>query len=153
MSSKKSYLNGMVAERDRTSRMTSIARGALVDRGEHGLMVADEALVVDEVKRGRPPEAVVGRRDEAGDRRKADPASLALRKKGRREGEWAQKEQRRWPDDCGRTWKSVLKVVVQREVPGHEVPGSLLVRLEEDEGLRYGILRIEALSPVRLSKW
>ena len=59
----------------------------------------------------------------------------------------------RWLGDCERTWRLGLKVVVQREIRGHKSLCSLLVHLEEDGSLRYDILMIEMLPPVRLTRW
>ena len=131
----------------------SSARGAPVDRGEYGPMAADETHIADEVERGRLIEALDGRCDEIGDYCKADLVSLVLQKKGRREGEWARREQTRWLGDCERTWILVLKVVVPREGRGHKTLCSPLVHLEEDESLRYGILMTEALPFERLTMW
>ena len=47
----------------------------------------------------------------------------------------------------------MLKAVAQKEIHGRESLCSLPVRLEEDESLHYGILMIEALSSVPLTKW
>lgn len=58
-----------------------------------------------------------------------------------------------WLGDCGRTWRSELKVVVQRQIRGHKSLGGLLVHLEEHESLRYGILMTEELPSVRLTRW
>ena len=95
------------------TRIESRARGEPADRAVYGLMAADETHVADEVEHGKLI-GVDGRRDELGHRCKADLVNLALRKTGHREGEWARKEQMRWLDDCEQTWKSELKVVVQR---------------------------------------
>ena len=122
-------------------------------RAECGPMVADETHIADEVKRDRLIVMVDGRRDEIGDHCKADLVSPAPRKTGRREGEWARKEPTRWLGDCERTWRSEQKAVVQKEVRGHKSLCSLLVHLGEDENLRYGILRSEALPSVRLTRW
>ena len=59
----------------------------------------------------------------------------------------------RWPGDCERTWRSELKVVAQIEIRGHKSLCSLLVRLEEDESLHYGILMIEVSPSVRRTMW
>ena len=146
-------LSGKEVEPGMKTRIALSARVGLVDRAEHGPMVAGETHIADEVGRGRLVVVLGGRRDEVGDCCKADLVSLALRKKGRREGEWAQREQTRWLGDCERTSRSVLKAVAQKEIRGRESLCSLPVRLEEDESLHYGSLMIEALPSVRLTKW
>lgn len=58
-----------------------------------------------------------------------------------------------WLGDCGRTWRSELKAVVQRQIRGCRSLGGLLVRLEEHESLRCGILMAEESPSVPLTKW
>lgn len=137
------------------TRMVLGARGGNGDLAEYGLRAADETHVADEMQRGKLIVVVDGRRDELGDRCKVDLLdllNLALRKTGRLEGEWARKEEMRWPGDCERTWRSEPKVVVQTAIHGHKSLCSLLVHLEEDESLHYGILTIEALPSARLTR-
>lgn len=134
------------------ARMMLGARGGNGDLAEYGLKAADETHVADEVELGKLIVVVDGRRDEVGDRCKADLVNLALRKMGRREGEWAPREEMRWPGGCEQTWKSEPKVVVQTAIRGHKSLCSLLVHLEEDESLRYGMLTIEALPSARLTR-
>lgn len=135
------------------TRMVPKARGGPVDRAECALMAAGGTHIAGGMERGRLIVVVDGRRDEVVDRCKADPVSLALRKKGRREGEWVRREQMRWLGDCEQTWRSELKVEVRREIRGHKNLCSLPVHLEEDESLHYGILMIEALPSVCLTRW
>ena len=135
------------------TRMEPRARDELADRVEYDLMAPDETRIADEVERGRLLVAVDGRRDEIGDRCKADLVSLALRRTGRREDEWARREQMRWVGDCAPTWRSELKAVDQKEIRGQKSPCSLLVHVGEDESLRYGTLMIETLPSVRLTSW
>ena len=68
----------MVVERGMKTRMVSRARDGPLDRVECGLMAADETHIADEVERGSLFVVVDGRRDEVGDRCKADLVSLAL---------------------------------------------------------------------------
>ena len=139
-----SCLSGTAVGRGMKTRMASCARGGPVDRAEYVPMPADEAHIADEAERGRLVVVLDGPRDGVEDCCKADLVSPALRKKGHHEGEWARREQTRWLDDCARTWRSVLKVVVQRKLREPECLCSLLAQLVEDESLHYGILMIEA---------
>lgn len=135
------------------TRMEPRARDEPVDHVEHGLRALDETRIADEVEHGRLIVVVDGRRDEIEDRCKADLVSLALRRTGRREDEWARREQMRWLGDCEPTWRSELKVVDQKETRGQKGLCSRLVHVEEDENLRYGTLMTEALPSVRLTRW
>ncbi len=135
------------------TRMGLSAHGGPVDRAEYGPMAPDETRIADEVEHGRPTVTGDDRRDEVGNCCKVDLVTLALQKTGRHEGEWARREQKHWLGDCERTWRSVLKgVVVQMELRGQESLYSLLVRLEEDESLRSGILLIEVWPSVALTR-
>lgn len=146
-------LSGRAVGRGTKTRMVLRDRGGSGDLAEYGLMAADETHVADEVDRGMLTVSVDGPGDETGDRCEADLVSLALRMTGRRGGEWALREEMRWLGDCERTWRLELKVVVQTAIGGYKSLGSLLVHLEEDENLRYGILMIEALPSARLTRW
>ena len=139
-----SYSSGMAVQRGMKTQMRLSARGELVDRAVYGPMAADETHIAGGVEHCKLFGALDGRRDGVGDRYKVDLVNLALRKKGRPEDEWARREQTRWLGDCERTWRSVLKVVVQRKIHEHESLCSLPVRLGEDEYLHCGILRVEA---------
>ena len=139
-------------ERGTKTRMEPRARDEPADRVEYGPMALDETHIADEVGRGRLIVVVDGRRDETGDRCEADLVSLALRRTGRHEDEWARREQMRWLDDCEPTWRSELKVVEQKEIRGQKSLCSLLVLVEEDESLRYGTLMAEGLPSVRLTR-
>ena len=145
---------GRAVVRGMKTRKVLRAHGGFVDRAEYGLMAADGAHIADERGRGRLILVVDGRRDELGDRYTADLVSLALRKTNRREDGLALRELMRWLGDCEPTWRSEPKVVVvQRQIRGHESLCSLLVHLEEDESLRYGILMVEVLPSVRQTRW
>lgn len=82
------------------TRMEQRCRDELADRVEHDLMASGETRIADEVAHGTLIVVGDGRRDEIGDRCKADLVNLALRKMGRREDEWARREQMRWLGDC-----------------------------------------------------
>ena len=77
------------------TRMGSSAHGEPVDRAVYGPMAADESHIADEVERGKLVVVLDGHCDGPGDRCKANLVSLAQRKKGHREGEWARKGQMR----------------------------------------------------------
>lgn len=77
------------------TRKVSRTRGGPVDRVEFALLVADETRSADEVEHDKLIEVVGDHEYYVGVHCKADLVSLALEKKVRREGAWAQKEQMR----------------------------------------------------------
>ena len=127
----------------KTTRTGLSAHDEPADRGVYARMAADETHTADEVEHCKLSVVLDDRRDGIEDHRKAALVNLALQKKGRREGESARREQTRWLGDCERTWRSVLKVVVQWKIREHESLCSLPVRLEVDDDLHYGILMLE----------
>ena len=128
----------------KTTRTGLSAHDEPADRGVYGPMAVDETHTADEVEHCKLSVVLDDRRDGIEDHCKAGLVNLALQKKGRREGESARREQTRWLGDCERTWRSVLKVVVQWKIREHESLCSLPVRLEVDDDLHYGILMLEA---------
>ena len=128
----------------KTTRTGLSAHDEPADRGVYDPTAADDTHTADEVEHCKLFVVLDDRRDGIEDRCVAGLVNLALQKKGRREGESARKEQTRWLGDCERTWRLVLKVVVQWKIREHESLCSLPVRLEVDDDLHYDILMLEA---------
>ena len=126
------------------TRMGSSAHDEPADHGVYCPMAADESHTADEMGHCKLSVVLDDRRDGIEGHCEAGLEFLALQKKSHREGESARRERTRRLGDCERTWRLVLRVVVQWKIREHESLCSLPARLEVDDGLHFGILMLEA---------